>query len=121
MKVVGRVGDLQHLGDHSGTSNFDKYDVVKANPVEGVEEGKPSLNLVRFDHALENVTDGEGLSLTGKVVGYCQNGTQVIRWVTPFCRKETIVEVQPTNHGTDVERATDGVQLVVGSRDLRAY
>lgn len=49
--------------------------MVKANPVEGVEEGKPSLDLVRFDHALQNVADSKGLSLTRKMVGYSQNGT----------------------------------------------
>lgn len=74
---------LQELGDDCGTSNLDEDDVVETNAVERVEQGKTTLNLVRFYHALEDVVNCERLSLTSEVISNGENSTQVIRRVAP--------------------------------------
>jgi hypothetical protein len=38
-----------------------------------------------------------------------------------FSGEEAVVEVEPSNHRSDVERAADRVELVIGSWDSRAY
>jgi hypothetical protein len=69
---------LQEFGDNSGTGNFDEHDVVETNAVERVKQGKTTLNLVCFDHALKDVANGQGLSLASEVVCNRENSTQVV-------------------------------------------
>lgn len=69
---------LQELGDDCGTRNLDEDDVVETNAVERVEQGKATLNLVRFDHAFEDVANGKRLTLASEVVGNGKNSSQVI-------------------------------------------
>lgn len=52
--------------------------MVQTDAVEGVQEGKASLDLVGLDHALEDITDGQGLPLACKMVGNGEDGTEVI-------------------------------------------
>ena len=40
--------------------------------------------------------------------------------MTPFCGEETIIEVEPSNHRSNVERAPDGVELIVSSGNSSA-
>ena len=40
--------------------------------------------------------------------------------MTPFCGEEAVVEVEPSDHCSNVERAPDGVELVVSSGDSSA-
>jgi hypothetical protein len=40
--------------------------------------------------------------------------------VSPFSGEPAVVVVEPPDHGTDVEGGVDGVQLKVGTGDLRA-
>lgn len=94
--------------------------MIKADTIEGVEEGKASLDLMSLDHAREDVMDGELLTLTGEVIGDGEDGSQVVGWVTPFRGKETVIEVEPSDHRSNVERAPDGVELVVSSGDSSA-
>lgn len=57
--------------------------MIQPNAVERVEEGQLALNLVSFNHALQNVLNGQGLSLPREMIGNSQDRTQVIRRVTP--------------------------------------
>ena len=95
--------------------------MVETDSVERVQEGKATLDLVRLDHAFEDIVHGQGLTLTRKVVGDGKDGPEVVRWVTPFGSKETVVVVLPPDLGSNVERAPDGIELVVRPRNLRAY
>lgn len=95
--------------------------MVQTDAVEGVQESKTTLDLMGLDHTLENVTDGQGLALTSEVISNSKDGTKVIRGVTPLCCQEAVVEVQPTDLSTNVEGTTNGIQLVVGSRNLGPY
>lgn len=94
--------------------------MVETDTVERVQERKAALNLVRFDHRLQNVMDGQGLALAGEVVGDCKNGAEVVRRMSPLGCKEAIIVVEPPNLGTNVERAADGVELEVRAGNLRA-
>ena len=109
--------ETQELGDNGGTGDLDEDDVIETDAVEGVEEGEASLDLVSLDHARENVMDGEFLALTGEVISHGEDGTQVIGWVTPFCGEETVIKIEPSDHRSNIERAPDGVELVVSSGD----
>lgn len=40
--------------------------------------------------------------------------------MTPLSGKPAVVEVEPTNHGADVESTADGIQLVRRTNDLGA-
>ena len=110
----------QELGDNRGTGDLDEDDVIEADAVEGIEEGKAPLDFVSLDHAREDVMHGELLTLTGEMIGDGEDGTQVVGWVTPFCGEEAVVEVEPSDHCSNVERAPDGVELVVSSGDTSA-
>ena len=87
--------------------------MIETDAVEGVEKGETSLDLVSLDHAREDVMYGELLALTGEMISDGENGTQVVGWVTPFCGEETVVEIEPSDHRSNVERAPDGVEFVV--------
>jgi hypothetical protein len=69
---------LQKLGDDCGTRNLDEDDMVETNAVERVEQSKTTLNFVRFDHAFEDVANGQRLSLASQVVRNGKNSAQVI-------------------------------------------
>lgn len=112
--------ETQELGDNCGTGNLDEDDVIETDAVEGVEEGEAPLDLVSLDHAREDIMHGELLTLTSEMIGDGEDGTQVIGWVTPFCGEEAVVEVEPSDHCSNVERAPDGVELVVSSGDSSA-
>lgn len=58
--------------------------MVETDTVERVQEGKATLNLVRLDHALEDVVDCQRLTLPREMVGNRKNGAEVVRWVTPY-------------------------------------
>jgi hypothetical protein len=100
------------------------------------------LDLVRFDHALEDVLDGDALALARQVVRDGEDGTEIVRRIAPFnnkrvvsvsvgvgprgregntrtfCSQEAVVKVEPTNDGPDVERSSNRVELVVSPGDL---
>ena len=61
--------EAQQLGHNSRRGYFDEDDVIKADAIEGIQQGKGTLNLVCFDHAFEDIMHGQGLTLTGKMVG----------------------------------------------------
>lgn len=70
---------------HDGSAGyFDEYDMVETDAVERVQKGKATLNLVRLDHALEDVTDRQRLTLPREMVCNCEDSTKVVRWVTPY-------------------------------------
>ena len=74
-----------------------------------------------LDHGLEDVANRDWLALPCEVVRNCEDGTQIVRRMPPFSSKEAIVEIKPANLSTNVKSTTDGVELVVGTGDLRAY
>jgi hypothetical protein len=93
---------------------------------------------VCLDHSFQNILNSERLSLTSEVISNSENGTQIVRRMTPFagsqsseaktigivptfCSEETIIEIQPTNNGSYIESPTNWIQLVVGPRNLRSY
>ena len=74
-----------------------------------------------LDHGLKDVTNRDWVTLPSKVVRNGEDGTQVIKGVTPFSCEETIIEVEPTDLCPDIECTPDRVKLVVGSRDASSY
>jgi hypothetical protein len=73
----------EHLGHNGGGGDLDEDDVIETNAIEGVEEGERALDFMGFYHAFEDVFDSEGLALAGQMVGDGEDGTQVIRRVSP--------------------------------------
>lgn len=73
----------KEFGYYCSRSNLDENYVVEADSIERVEEGKTALNFMGLDHCLEDVTNGQRLSLTCQMIGNSQNGPKVVRWMTP--------------------------------------
>lgn len=65
--------------------------MVEADAIERVEQREATLYLVRFDHALENVLNGDALALACQVVRDGEDGTEIIRRVAPCNNKEVVV------------------------------
>lgn len=112
------LAEAEHLGDDGSTGNLDEDNVVETDLVVRVEEGQAALDLVGLDHGLEDVLDGVDLAasqvaagLVGAVdpVGDGEDGAQVVRGVTPLGGQPAVVEVEPSDHGTNVEGTVDGV------------
>ena len=76
--------DVQELGHDGGRGDLDEDDVVEADTVERVEQREAALDLVRFDHALEDVLDRDGLALTRQVVRDGEDGSEVVGRVAPW-------------------------------------
>ena len=57
--------------------------MVESDAVERVEEGEAALDLVRFDHALEDVLDRDAFALARQVVRDGEDGPEIVGWVTP--------------------------------------
>ena len=74
---------VQELGDDGGRGYLHKDDVVEADAIERVEQREATLDLVRFDHALEDVLDGDALALACQVVRDGKDGTEVVGRVAP--------------------------------------
>jgi len=121
--------EAEHLGDDGGRGDLDKNNVVKTDLVVGVEESQATLDLVGLDHGLEDILDNKGLaasevttSLVGTVdpVSDGKDSTKVVRGVTPLSSEPAVVEVEPSDHSTNVEGGVDGVKLEGSTRDLGA-
>ena len=117
--------------------------MVEADTVERVEQRDATLDLVRFDHPVQEITDGEvAFSGSRQVIRNGKDGAEVVRWVSPwaiptsgitsiqsildriseiltFCSEEAVIEIEPADNGTDVECSTNGVKLVVRPWDFR--
>lgn len=96
------LGQAEELGDDGGGGDLDEDNVVKTDLVEGVEESQAALDLVGLDHGLENLFDGDDLAVAkvstgtvgaGNPVGDSENGTQVVRWVTPLSGQPAVVVI----------------------------
>ena len=79
--------------------------------IEGVLKREAALNLVCLDHRRQHLPHGErGLWVgAGKPIGNGKNAAQVVRGVAPLGGKPGVVEVEPANHGADVERSLNRV------------
>jgi hypothetical protein len=120
------LSKAEHLGDDGGGGDLDQDDVVETDLVVGVLESQNTLDLVGLDHGLEDIADLEDLAIAqvtagtvgaGDPVGDGEDTTQVVGGVTPLSSEPAVIVIEPTDHGTDVEGAIDGVQLVGGTGD----
>lgn len=96
------LGQAEELGDDSGGGDLDEDNVVETDLVVGVKESQAALDLVGLDHGLENLLDGDDLAVaevssstvgTGDPVSDSENGTQVVRWVTPLSGQPAVVVI----------------------------
>ena len=119
--------ETHHLCDDGGGGQLDEHNVVETDLVERVLQRHAALDLVGPDHSLEDVSDLEDLAVAevaagpvcpGDPVGCCEDGAQVVRGVTPLSGQPAVVEVEPPDHGTDVESTVHRVKLVVGTGHL---
>jgi hypothetical protein len=58
--------------------------VIQTNTIERVEECEAALNFMSFDHCLEDLMNCEWFPFPSKVIGNGQDGTQVVRRMTPL-------------------------------------
>src|SRR5882762_1319346 len=94
--------------------------MIETDPVEAVLQGEDTLNFVRLDHAGEHVAYRDRFAGPRKIVGHGENAAQVVRRVPPLRGQPGIVEIEPANHGADVESGVDGIELVSRAGNARA-
>lgn len=84
---------------------------------------------MRLDHSLEDILNLQNLSIAKVTassvrsrdpVGNSENGTEIVGGVTPLGGQPAVIEIEPSNHSTDVESTIDRVKLVWGTRHLGA-
>lgn len=116
--------EAEHAGDNGSRGDLNENNVVETDSVERVLDGETSLNLVGLDHALEDILDLEDLALktglggSSLPVGNGKDTAKVIGGVSPLGGEPAVVEIEPSDDGTNVEGTSDGVNLVVGTGDL---
>lgn len=116
--------EAEHAGDNGGGGDLDEHNVVETNSVERVLDGEATLDLVGLDHGLKDVLDLEDLALKAGLggsslpVGNGEDTSQVIGGMSPLGGEPAIVEIEPSDDGSDVEGTSDRVDLVVGTGDL---
>jgi len=120
------LGQAKHLTDNSSRGNLDQNNVIETDLVERVLESHATLNLVCLDHGLKDVSHSENLSIAqvsavavGSADPVCdgQDCAQVITGVTPLGSQPAVVEVEPSDHGTNVEGTEYRVELVRCTRN----
>ena len=110
---------------HGGRGHLHQNNVIQANLVEGVLQREAALDLVRLDHRRQHGAHGER-RLSGryrgarKPVGDGENAAQVVRRMAPLGSQPGVVEVEPANHGADVEGGLHRVELKGCARNLGA-
>jgi hypothetical protein len=82
------MGDVQELGHDGGRGDLDEDDVVEADAVERVEQREATLDLVRFDHALEDILDRDALALARQVVRDGEDRPEIVGRVAPWEKKK---------------------------------
>jgi hypothetical protein len=123
------LSEAKHLSDYGSAGDLHKHNVIQTDFVVGIKESQAALDLVSPDHGLQDVLHGQDLAIsefsTSTVgsrypVSDSQDGAQVVRRVAPLGSEPAVVVVEPSNHGTDVESAIDGVELERRTGDLSA-
>src|ERR1019366_3684471 len=59
-------------------------------------------------------------SNTRKVIGACQDGTQIIRWVPRVAVRAFVAEILPAHHAANIESRRDRVEFKRRTRNSRA-
>jgi hypothetical protein len=67
--------------------------VVEADAIERVEQREAALDLVRFDHALEDILDGDALALACQMVRDGEDSTEIVGRVAPFNKGIIVISV----------------------------
>ncbi|CAG9196978.1 hypothetical protein BCAR13_120040 [Paraburkholderia caribensis] len=106
----------EQLANHGCGSKLHEQHMIEADLVERVFERDAALNFVRLDHGDQDVFHRERLFAVGdggarEPVGRRENAAEVIGRMAPFGREPGVVEVEPADHGADVERGLHRVQL----------
>ena len=122
---IWSAGQAEHLRHHSGRGHLDQNHVVEANLVERVLEREAALDLVCLDHRRQHRAHGQrslaaGNGSAGEPVGDGEDAAQIVRRVAPLGGQPGVVEIQPANHGADVEGGLNRVQLKRRARNFGA-
>ena len=147
-RLGNRIDDLfagaaEHGGGDGGGGDADEENVVQADAVEGIFKGEDTLDFVGLHHGGEDVVQGDGRPafaeatawwqwrgegcygsscrrVSAQPVGHCQNRAEVVGGMAPFGGEPGVVEVQPPDDGSDVERGLHGIEFVGGAGDACA-
>src|SRR3974390_1061409 len=94
--------------------------MIQSDAVEAVLQGEHTLYFMSLDHAGEHIAHRHTLARTRQVVGHWENSAQIVRGVAPLRGQPGVVEIQPANHGADIECRGDRIQLVSRAGNPRA-
>ena len=94
--------------DHGRRGHLDQHDVIEADLVERVLQRDAALDLVGLDHRGEHVAHGQRRLPSATAVRESQSAdgedaAEVVGRVAPLGGQPGVVEVEPADHGADVE------------------
>ncbi len=125
-RVDGLVArEAEQLADDGGGRDLDENNVIEADLVEGVLERDAALNLVGLDHGGEYIAHGERRAAFGdrrarEPVGCGEDAAEIVGGMAPLGGEPGVVEVEPADHGADVEGGLHGIELKAGAGNARA-
>ena len=107
----------QHARDHRGGCHTHQEHMVKSDAVVAVLQCQHALYLMRLDHCRQHILHRQRCFAfspghPAQIVGRGEDAAQVIGRVAPLRSEPGVVEVQPADHGADVERCHDGFKLI---------
>ncbi|SVK47259.1 Uncharacterised protein [Acinetobacter baumannii] len=116
-RLAAQAEQLRH---HRGGRHLYQQHVIQPHPVEGVFQRQAALDLMRLDHGDQHLPHGQRRfarrhRLAREPVGHRQDPAQVVRRVAPLRRQPGVVEVEPADHGADIERRLHRIQLETGA------
>ena len=110
----------QQVRDHGRGGDLDQDHVIEADLVERILERDHALDLVGLDHRGSTSRMQERLAVARQPVGDREDAAEIVGRMAPFRREPGVVEIEPADHGADVERRLHRIEPVGRARHTRA-
>ena len=126
-RIRYRVNDLlasttEHACNDGRGRNSNEQNVVQADAIESVIECQYTLNLVRLDHGGQDVAESycRLALLTVEIVRDRKNTAKVVGGMSPLGCEPGVIEIEPPNYRSDIERCRYRIELERFTGDPRA-
>ena len=110
----------EHRCRDSSRRNAHQHHMAQPDAVKRIFESDHALYFVCLDHRDYHITHLQRYptlvhTLARQVIGERQDGTEIVRRVTPFGRQPGVVVVKPAHHRAYIPGGTDRIELIRSS------